>query len=240
MLNIAICDDEKIFLDQVFGTVSNLLQEKKIKFEIDSFTSGVDLLKEIMNGNIKYDIIFLDIIMASGDGIEIGKKIKEIDEKIHIIYISSSKDFLLDGYDVGAFNYILKPIDENRLKYQIFRLIKKMKIKEEILEINKVGTIIKLNVEDIKYCEVKNRIITIFYKGEMIEYYDTISELEKKLKEYDFIRPHRSYLVNPKYIFKIQQNDLVLDDREIIHISRLKIKTVKEEFKNYIKKMGCP
>lgn len=240
MLNIAICDDEKIFLDQVFRIVSNRLQEKKLKFEIDSFTSGVDLLKEIVNGNIKYDIIFLDIIMASSDGIEVGKKIKEIDEKIHIVYISSSKDFLLDGYDVGAFNYILKPIDENRLKYQIFRLIKKMKIKEEILEINKVGTIIKLNVEDIKYCEVKNRIITIFYKGEMIEYYDTISELEKKLKEYDFIRPHRSYLVNPKYIFKIQQNNLVLDDREIIHISRLKIKKVKEEFKNYIKKMGCP
>lgn len=238
MINIAICDDEKIFLEQVFEIVSNLLKENEIKFEIDSFISGEDLLKEIESGNIRYDIIFLDIIMANGDGIEVGKKIKEIDENIYIVYISSSKEFLLDGYDVGAFNYILKPIDENRLKSQIFKLLEKIRKNEEVLEINKAGIIIKLKIEDIKYCEVKNRIITIFYKEEIIEYYDTIRELEKNLIGYSFIRPHRSYLVNPRYIFKIQQNDLVLDNGESIPISRLKIKKVKEEFKKYIKRMG--
>uniref|UniRef100_UPI00261B5A5F LytR/AlgR family response regulator transcription factor n=1 Tax=uncultured Clostridium sp. TaxID=59620 RepID=UPI00261B5A5F len=161
MINIAICDDEKIFLEEVFEVVSNLLKENEIKFEIDSFISGEDLLKEIESGNTRYDIVFLDIIMANDDGIEVGKKIKEIDEKIYILYISSSKEFLLDGYDVGAFNYILKPIDENRLKSQIFKLLEKIRKNEEILEINKAGMIIKLKIEWIYVNILDTKIRTI-------------------------------------------------------------------------------
>ena len=234
MLNIAICDNEDVYAFSILKTLEEEAKFFNIKINFEVYKAAEDLLKATKLEPLKYSIMFLDILMGEMNGIELSRKVKEINKNIDIIFITSTKEYVFDAYDIGAINYILKPIQRSRLKEQFSRAISMTLKNKKNFVINKNSEVYNLNIDDIIYFEVRNRIVTVEYLGGKIEFYSKLSEIEGKVIKYNFIKCHRAYIVNPKYIFKIISNSIVLKDKRILPISKLKSTNIKQKFLEYI------
>lgn len=113
-MKIAVCDDEEIFsmklkkyLEQYYNSIDLI---------IDVFKSGEDFIRKIKSLTDRYDIVFLDIEMSPIDGIETAKKLRENNKDVIIIFLTSHGEFATDGYEVDAFRFLIKPVQEVKLK----------------------------------------------------------------------------------------------------------------------------
>lgn len=234
-MNIVICDDNKIFREMLRDITIEYMKEKKCEYNLDIFASGEELISAINRGYINYNLVFLDILMGKLNGIEVANILKNINENIEIIFVTTTKDFVFNGYDIGVLNYILKPFDQEKIKTEIDRYMEKNnKNYDDKFYVTKKNGIEILSIKNIFYFDIYNRIITVHTKNRNVQFYDKFENIEKKIEEHSFIKCHRSYLVNCRYIDKIENSDIYLMNGEKIPISRLRISNVKTEFLEYI------
>lgn len=119
MINIAICDDEKIITSQIDNLISDICNRENIPVDTDVFFSGNGLQKEIESGT-RYDLIFLDIHMKNGDGITTAQNIRKIDENALLIYVSSYDKYMIELFRLDVFAFIRKPIEHDNFE-KIFK-----------------------------------------------------------------------------------------------------------------------
>ena len=111
MIQIAFCDDDQTVLDQLSALLEKYRAQRCIQIQCTAFRSPLDLLAEIEKG-VRYDILFLDVIMPAENGITVAKEIRQYDTAVEIIFLTSSTEFAVESYMVGAYFYQLKPIWE--------------------------------------------------------------------------------------------------------------------------------
>ena len=109
MIQIAFCDDDQTVLDQLSALLEKYRTQRCIQIQCTAFRSPLDLLAEIEKG-VRYDILFLDVIMPAENGITVAKEIRQYDTAVEIIFLTSSTEFAVESYMVGAYFYQLKPI----------------------------------------------------------------------------------------------------------------------------------
>ena len=209
-MQIAICDDEKNIRELIGDKVKTRFPEA----EIDFYASGEELLlsKKPMN------IIFLDIQMSGRNGMEIARELRKKDKRSIIIFVTGTEEYVFQAFDVGAFHYIVKPIDDEKFADVLCRAVEEFEEKnldekkheEKHLLINNGGAHIKVKIDDIIYAEVFNRKVVIHKMDETIEYYGKMSDLETLAGE-SFFRPHRAYLINFKYVEKYDSTTIYLE-----------------------------
>ncbi|WP_461205959.1 LytR/AlgR family response regulator transcription factor [Clostridium sp. DL1XJH146] len=235
MINIAICDDDKDELEKISDYVSKNFKDLDIEFKITLFTEGEDLIEEINLSKEVYDIIFLDIYMQFSNGIDIARKIREFDKACKIIFITSSKEYAIDSYDVKAFYYILKPINEEKLKNVVKEVIETLSNDNKSIFIkNKKGNY-RVIYKDILYLESKARVVNIHMKsGEIINFYSILDEFIENLKDERFVKCHKSFFVNMDYILKIENKFVFLKGNVKIPISTANRIKLKENYFNYL------
>lgn len=226
MINIVICDDEKLFRKVLREYLEIILKEIPNKFEIKEFNCGEDL---IQNYSDNTDIYFLDIEMEKLTGMDVARKIREFNCKSEIIFTTALAEYLQDGYEVRAYRYLIKPIEFNELKKHVCSCIEDIYIKHKhnLIIYNK-SIVYKIQIDNITYIEVMDKDITIHTKDNYYEIKSSLSKLERDLNQYNckFYRCHKSYLVNMKHIQYIKKNTVFIDNREI-PVSRQKIKDFK-------------
>lgn len=235
-MKIIICDDNIEHIEKLYRIVFNFLKEKYIYFEIKAFDNGEKLLNYYLDNEENIDIIFLDIIMDSISGIECAKIIRKNDKKVKIIMVTSSRDYLLDGYEVDANGYILKPYSDLIIRKILSKKINEIDMENrDVVFIKSKQNIYKVSLEKVIFFESILRKIKIKYRdNSTIEYYDKLDSIEERLNKKNFIRVHRSYLVNANYIECIEKKSLKLITGEIIPISRPYINHVREKFMEYM------
>ncbi|WP_194191281.1 LytR/AlgR family response regulator transcription factor [Clostridium chrysemydis] len=238
MIKIAICDDDLHQLKETYDIVHNIVNDLNIKSLISSYSSSYELLDIITNKEEIFDIIFLDIIMGSLNGIELAKAIRKFDKDVKIIFTTNSKDYLLDGYEVNPSNYLLKPLSLIKVKKELLKCINDINKKKEDYIVIKSGSIIsKFNIYDIIYFESKLRqIILTKANGETFSFYDKLNEIEEILSTKSFVRCHKSYLVNMHYIDSIDGTNIITNSNLEIPISRFYLKSTKDSFLDYFSK----
>jgi DNA-binding LytR/AlgR family response regulator len=118
MIQIAFCDDDQTVLDQLSALLEKYRAQRCVQIQCTAFHSPLDLLAEIEKGT-RYDILFLDVIMPAENGITAAKEIRQYDNVVKIIFLTSSAEFAVESYVVGAYFYQLKPIWED----SFFRLM---------------------------------------------------------------------------------------------------------------------
>lgn len=236
MINIAICDDDK---QQIFNLKKNIVDifkklDKDVNIKV--FNDGNKLINFYLSKENYFDIVFLDIIMPETNGVEVAKKIRAYDAFVNIVMVTVSNQYLLDGYDFNAYAYILKPYEYEEIEKVTTKLISKINCeKEKNICITNKNNIYKLKITKIMYLESILRKVKIkcSEKNEY-ELYTKLDELEEKLEKSDFIRCHRSFLVNMNYIASIENNELILLNGEHIPISKKYINKVKSLFIDFI------
>lgn len=237
MINIAICEDNKIDRQLLNGIVNSLVSERGMEYEIHLFGNGEALLEQMKDR--KYQLIFLDILMEEMDGIEIGKKIRESDLDTEIIYCTSSREFLLASYEVFALGYVLKPYDI----MQIGRLLDYFCYKHKIVPTKCLSVIShfvnrKIYFNEIVYVESMNKVV-IFHtttSGE-IKVYDKLGNIEKQLLDDKFLRCHQSYIINIDFVARMDENEFITITNNIIPIRRRDRKNIRDRYHQYKKKI---
>jgi len=237
MINIAICDDTYEEVEIISSYVSKNLEDLNISFKISTFSEGQDLIEQMSSSRQNFDIIFLDIYMEFSNGIDIARKIREFDKECKIIFITSSKDHAIDGYEVRALNYILKPINEEKLNDAIKIAIESLnKENHKVVIRNKKGNY-KILYKDILYAESKARVVNIYLKSsEVISFYSKLDDFIKTLQDERFLKCHKSFAVNMDYVLKIENNSIFMNNNITIPISSSNIVGIKDSYFNYLLK----
>lgn len=234
-MRIAICDDDNEFR----GLISDYLQPYKEKYpEIteSNFCCGEDLISAYAKGQ-QFDILFLDIQMKDFDGVETAKIIRETDSNAIIIFITSFVSFVSDTFRVGAFQFLMKPLKQAAFNIDFERAIERYKINHYKYSVKWKDVTSAFEISDIYFIEASNRHLVVYTQDEMFEYVGKISEEADKLKSYNILKCHQSYLVNFRHIKRIDNNKIYLSNRLQIPISRhLKVR-IKAAFNDFI--LGC-
>ncbi|WP_039651602.1 LytR/AlgR family response regulator transcription factor [Clostridium tyrobutyricum] len=207
---------------------------------IGEFEDGLDVLKFIQHNEV--DVIFMDINIPSIDGVMLAENISKFSRKPYIVFITAYREYAVDAFELEAFDYILKPYDKSRIKSMLKKLeieyMEKMHGLPEDTMINKINLwkddkIIVVNMDNICYCEAKERITEVFTKDQKYIVNKSISEFYSTLPKDKFFKCHRSYIVN---ISKIQEiipwfnstYNLKLDGMEFeVPVSRSNVKKFK-------------
>lgn len=229
MLRIAICDDDRKVTTSVCEMLNIFFAEKGVKPALTVFEQGVALAEATERGE-RFDIILLDVIMPGINGIETAEEIRLYDEDVKIIFLTSSSEFAVDSYAVGAFYYMLKPIWKDSFYKIIAKAFSALKSRQEdsiLLSIR--GRIIRILLSDLVYCEVINK--NLFYHlavGEVLETTGSMAELEQKLQRYStFQKIHRSYVVNLQHIEAFSVKEITLDTKDVLPIARGRFEEIR-------------
>ncbi len=217
MLSIAVCDDEVIECCNMAKRIKDILEDMKIPCIIRQFRSGGELLQALES----FDIVFLDIIMQDLDGMKTAQIFREKAFDKILIFISSSREYVFDAYDVEAFQYLLKPVDNRKLKRVLQKaVLKTEKHSQEFIIVSRERQKKKLFLDDIYYFEIKGRVVDVHGTEGVFTYYEQIGELENKLRDKGFFRCHKSYLINLKYVDVYNRQEVILENGEAIVIAK--------------------
>lgn len=239
-MNIAICDDEKPQRDLVQKYVYEWAEKKNKKINIFLFESS-EKFSFYWSEEKTIDLILLDIQMGTQSGVELAKKIRKTDEDMQIVFITAITEYIAEGYEVEALNYLVKPIEKQRL----FRCLDKASLKEKCVEskilLETKQGMIRIAVNDIWYLESFGHQCMINTKNDVYEVKESIGNLETNIKfeEDSFIKCHRSYLINLKHVSKIEKESVVMDDGRNIPISRNSYKKVVQSFIDFYRRKEC-
>nr|WP_289767854.1 LytTR family DNA-binding domain-containing protein [uncultured Acetatifactor sp.] len=235
MLSIAVCDDEVIECCNMAKRIKEIMEEMKIPCIIRQFRSGGELLQALES----FDIVFLDIIMQDLDGMKTAQAFrKKASDKI-LIFVSSSREYVFEAYDVEAFQYLLKPVDDRKLKNVLQKAIVKTQSRsQEFIIVSRERQKKKLFLDDIYYFEIKGRIVDAHGPEGIFTYYEQIGELENKIRDKGFFRCHKSYLINLKYVDGYSRKEVVLENGEKIVIAKRRYDEFVQEMLKVMRKNG--
>ncbi len=217
MLNIAICDDEKSLINCLKHVVGCYLDLKGLKYRIHEFNSGEALLSKITD--TYFDIIFLDIEMSGINGVETAKNIRHNQKKSIIIFVTSYPDFVFQGYEVKALNYILKPYKNEKINQVLESALEEINSTNDIFyTIQLKSGSHKINLTNTVYFTSDKRKVCAVTTSDKIEFYSKLDELEQELPNF-FIRIHQRYLVNINYVSSVESNAATVNG-ESLPVSR--------------------
>ncbi|MEW9078724.1 LytR/AlgR family response regulator transcription factor [Terrisporobacter glycolicus] len=236
MIKIVICEDEKEQHELLEKYIKEIFDGLSILYELRVFNSGEELLENYPKDT---DILLLDIQMGQINGMDTARKIRKLHDKVEIIFITSLIEYVLEGYEVRAYRYLIKPVKYDDLKNNIINCIKEIDIKNKYILIKEEGNRIKLDINEISYIEVQKEDITIHTLNQIYEIKGTMNNIEKEIDCCRFFRCHKSYLVNLDYIKSIKQYVAILENKEEVPISRYRFKETKDKFFDLIEDKLC-
>ena len=235
-MNIAICEDNIEELNIINEYIEQWSKNNNIKVKIDKYQSSESFLFEWTDYN-KYDIVFFDIKMKKVSGIELSNLVREKNKVVDIVFVTGMIEYALHGYKVSAMQYLLKPIKQDDIYSCLNKVLERIDSTDESSKFMIIKTpkkSMKLNYDEIYYFEMFSPNIVIHTIKEEIALRKKISEIEKELKSSSFIRCHRSYIVNLKYVKSISKKTIILENEVNIPLSRNKYKEVNDYFINYL------
>lgn len=245
MLKIVICDDEKCCIEELKKNIIEASKIKLIEIEIMEFSSGTTLLNNREDWVHTVDVIFMDVKLDTENGIEVAGLVREQGFTGEIVFLTSSKEFVFQSFSAKPLNYLIK----NEMHFENF-------INEFENIITAVGshkhTIFVYNVGKKKFLvplkkivsfEIKKRIVYMCFlnkldKFEYVEFYSSLENVESKLGGALFLKPHRSYLVNPMFVKKFGVSDIELENGEFVSISRKYKDDIVSNFNEYLELSG--
>lgn len=233
MIEIAICDDEKVIRDQI----TELIEKQKAECRIENFAAG----EELLAAEKRFDVIFLDIQMEGMNGIETARAIRERNRQTVVIFITAVKEYVFEAFDVAAFHYLLKPILEEKF-VEVFENavdeVQKRNVQETPPIFIKTKTRnLTLRQKEILYIESRGKKVGIHTIADVIEIYASMNEWERQMGS-SFYRSHRGYLVNMEHIAEYSNDMIDMSNGERVYLAKEKYKEFVKVYMRYLRNGG--
>lgn len=214
---IAICDDADADRTYVQNMVNRWATEGGYNVQVDTFSSGEQFLFHYPQEG-DYDMLLLDIEMGELDGVSMAKRLRQQNDTLQIIFITGYSDYILEGYEVSALHYLMKPVKEEKLWGVLQRAVEKISKNERVLNFEVGGALVRVPMYQIRYAEVFGNYVTIHGRRD-VTVKMTLGELEKQLDD-QFYRVGRSNIVNLAEINRVTRREIKLQDGTLIPLPR--------------------
>ena len=237
MIKIAICDDEA----NIRAYLSSLIEAQSCPCEVVEYASAGDCLAD----HREFDLLVLDIELSpdrSGlDGMTLARKIRERTTRTQpiIIFVTGYEQYVFDAFDVGAFQYLLKPVDEEKFAHIFSRAVAQIGTAREkpgrVLTLQSANTSRTVPLDSIYYIESSNHKVELHLKDGEFVCYAKIGDLELELQD-QFFRIHKGYLVNLSYVAGYSKRSLTLTNGEELLLSKYKYQDFVKAYLHFLKK----
>lgn len=220
MYKFVVCDDDDWFCSELEQMIMRCVQEMNVQADIEIYNSGEILCRKLQEGNT-YDVIFLDIELADLTGIDVGKYIREFlkDDKVIIVYVSAKEQYALQLFKVQPFDFLIKPIKYADVQELIGKVTRRIDKGIEYFEYAAGKNFNRVKLDEIVYFQSDKRKISLVKSDCKIEFYGNLSVICEKLPG-NFIRIHKSYIVNYDYTKEFEYEWVKLADDQILSISK--------------------
>ena len=223
MIKIAVCDDEK----NIRSYLTSLIREQNTDCEIIEYASA----DEYLLSGMEHDLLFLDIELkgsVSGmDGMDVARQIRSMEQikQPVIVFVTGYEKYVYDAFDVDAFQYLVKPVNEQKFA-EVFsraqdKILSEAEQKKKTLLIQYAGANKAIPLDHIYYMESQTHTIVLYTKDGKLEYYAKIGELEEELQEH-FCHIHKGYLVNLSYVDEYSRTEIILTNGDKLPLSKYK------------------
>lgn len=229
-LTIALCDDESLQIQNLRRLIGRWSKDKPFAVEIVEYESAEQFLFEYSDNPC--DLLLLDVEMRGLNGVELAKRLRSEGDMLPILFITGYSEHMSEGYDVGALHYLLKPVDEKKLFAVLDRYaLGREKSREIILEVS--DKTIHVAEDSIVYIEAFGRKTQVHLSDKtLLDCHMSLGVFE----DFGFVRCHRSYLVNLRYVTGISRTEVLLDGGGEVPLSRRLYHSVNQAFIQYYTK----
>ncbi len=213
MLRIAICDDETAARDALRICLEKIIEEETEEI-VYEFTSGERAVSWLQKHQGEIDVLFLDVEMKGINGMEAARQIRIFDKNLQIVFVTGYTDYVFDGYQVGALDYLMKPVRPERMKAVCARIRQKLeKQADKTLILKNADAIYRFSFDDILYAYSERRQVHLVTRNGEYLFYKKLDELENRL-DTSFVRIHQRYLVHAKAVSKITKKAVEIEKKD--------------------------
>lgn len=229
-MNYCVCivEDDAVSAFLLGNLLEPYLEKKHINYKIVTYESGKAFYDDFKEGFIAPNIILMDIRLPEISGLDLCRAIRDDGYAGDILICTGSSEFIMDGYDVDARGYILKPYDPKRIYETLDRVLRYASVRTLTIQVR--SQVIRIPVSEIRYVESNNNKCTI-HCGDNVDYtiYKRLDAIEEELSDPHFLRCHKSYLVNMDFIVKAA-DDFELVNGVRVPIRKADIKAMKDKY----------
>ena len=231
MLRIAIVEDDPQVQDQLQNYIRRYFDGRDGEFRITVFSDGDELLEDY---RADYDLILLDIQMKRLDGLETARRLREMDEKVYLIFVTNLAQYAIRGYGVNALDFVLKPINYLMLRTMLQRVERLIAAQEKsgVLLPTENG-VMRLNAGEIIYVETDNHVSVVHTDRGVFSLRESMKNIEAMLPGSTFFRCNNCYLVNLERVEQVVKNEAIVGKEKVI-VSRPRYKAFMEALTRYI------
>lgn len=228
-MTIIIYDVDDTSSQDLADIVENILAENNIS----GYTIGKCMCQEGLEKYSDITLLFIDIPLEKENGMDVIRKLRERNEKIPIVFVTDTTDFVVESYDMEAFGYLMKPIQTEKVHHIMDKFLKLSE--KYVVRDTRGNEKLKVPLQNIEYFESKNTTIMLhLVNGQQIRTYGKLGNIEKELENKNFLRCHQSYLINMEHISGIAEACFVMDSGKTAYIRKRDYTTMKKLFNQYI------
>lgn len=234
-MRIAVVDDEKKIIGQLQEFLYRFAAEQKLQIEVCPFLSAQKMLEEY---DFSYDIIFMDIEMEGMDGLAAARKLRELDERVVLVFVTNMAQYAIRGYEVDAVDFVVKPVSYANFAFRLQKALRHVpKEKNAQIAVRTADGLRKFNVGDIYFVEVILHYLIYHTVSGDYKVRGTIREAQEQLEGHAFVRSNNCYLVNLQHVEAVNGHNLTVNGTQL-QISRNRKNDFMQAFTRYMGGIG--
>ena len=219
MFSVAVCDDNSYDLSTMTAYLSEL-RPSGINAEVTTYSSGAELAAAYKKGR-RFHCIILDMLMTPLDGISTAKEIRKYDVHVPILIVTSTVQYALEGYQVDAWRYLVKPVDKQVFIKEIAGIYRELSLeKPNYFIVSNSSGVHQVRYTDIMYFESNMHMIRLRTLDSEHTFRGSISDIEQRMEPHRFLRVHKSFVVNLGRIKSIYKNSLLMQNGDEVPLSK--------------------
>lgn len=234
-MNIVICDDDKLFIKNLKSNIESIILNSYPSATFFTFNDGSELISWYSYNRTSIDILFIDIRMPVYNGLQTMHDLyNQYNCRPYTVFISSYEEYVMDSFDFDVKQYLLKPIVPERLTKTVCKILDLYKTEHFMIQIPYHSKYISLSVYNIILIESSSGILTYHTLHENYTVRGSMKDMEKLLKPFNFLRTHKSFLINMDKVLYYEHYKFYLTNNLIAEISRTRRSQIIETYQNYI------
>lgn len=230
MLKIMIVEDERIVAEQLKSFIEKYAKSNQLETVIVLYQNPEEFLKEYQN---EAELIFMDINMPQMNGMNVAKKLRKLDAKVNLVFVTYLAKYAINGYEVHALDFILKPVSYENFAMKMDRILSLMEEdSDKKIMVKTTEGVAALYVKEIRYVEIAEHYLYFHMRDDVVKSRGTLKEVQEILDGEPFASCNKCYLVNLERVDAIVENCVIVGHQEL-QISRLKKKEFMKRLAEY-------
>lgn len=219
-MRIAICEDNREHAEILKNMIAHWAKDTKTEVDVGCFQSAEQFLF-LMKDDAHYDLAFLDVQLEKMTGMQLARLIRKEDKTMILVFTTGEKGYAMQGYEVSAFRYLLKPLKENEVAAALTKANKVLEdSKRDVVLVHQGKESLRVIKNDVMYVEGDNHHLIFHAKDNNIRFQAKMKDYEELFEKPQFCKCHRSYIINLHYVKKISRKGAEIEDGTVIPISR--------------------